>query len=414
VRPHDNADSLQLCVVFNNQVVISKEMQKGDIVFYVPTDMQLDYEFCKENKLLRSQGGYLEDNKRNVKCIKLRGQRSDGIVLPIKSLEKFTDITKLSPGQKIDTLDGIEIVKKYIPTGKVYKSNSPEIEKKNSIKMKFPLFVEHSDTNQLDYNMDCFNMNDEIIITEKLHGTSGRTANTKAITKQQRNIAQRWIDRFLHRKIPIEAVREYISGTRRTVLTDFNGGYHGSNAFRKYFHDDFKENDKLHYGEEIFYEIVGYVDEKTPIMPPSNNTKTKDKEFIKEYGENTFFDYGCVPGQNEIYVYRMTYTDDSGYKIEYPWDLVKLRCEQMGIKTVPELDRFLFTTQEDLLARVDLLLDRPSTLDNGHVSEGVVIRRNNIPGFAALKKKGFYFKMLEGIIKDNSSVPDREELEEIE
>lgn len=70
----------------------------------------------------------------------------------------------------------------------------------------------------------------------------------------------------------------------------------------------------------------------------------------------------------------------------------------MGLKTIPELEWF-FTTQEDLLSKVGLLLDRPSVIDSKHVAEGVVVRRNNIPRFVALKKKCFYFKILEGLIK---------------
>ena len=45
----------------------------------------------------------------------------------------------------------------------------------------------------------------------------------------------------------------------------------------------------------------------------------------------------------------MTCTTPNGYIIEYPGDLVKRRATEMGLDTVPELDRFIYTTEEDFL-----------------------------------------------------------------
>ena len=59
------------------------------------------------------------------------------------------------------------------------------------------------------------------------------------------------------------------------------------------------------------------------------------------------------------------------------------------------------------------MLDIPDEIDPRHVCEGVVVRIDNRSKFAAYKKKGFYFKVLEGIIKDNSDAPDIEEAEEL-
>ena len=41
----------------------------------------------------------------------------------------------------------------------------------------------------------------------------------------------------------------YISGTRKTILNTYNGGYYGSNKFRKCYHQDFETRDLLHEGE---------------------------------------------------------------------------------------------------------------------------------------------------------------------
>ena len=152
-------------------------------------------------------------------------------------------------------------------------------------------------------------------------------------------------------------------------------------------------------------------------MTPGDNTKTKDKAFIKQYGKTTTFSYGCSPtGDNKplnrYFVYRMTYTTPEGVVIEYPWDLVKQRAEQMGFETVPELERFIYTTEEDFLARIAKYEDIPSTIDSSHVIEGVVIRKMNGTRFDVAKDKSFNFRVLENLIKVDAEMPDMEEMEE--
>lgn len=394
--------------MFNNQVVISKDMYEGQIVLYVPTDMQLSEEFCIENKLLRSMGGYIDDKKRNVTTVKLRGQRSDGIVLPIECLSKFTDISTLKCGDRVSVLNGKEIIKKYVPPVKVIQENKKEKIEKQAKESRFPLFKEHVDTLQLDFNLDVFKVNDEIIITEKLEGTSGRTSYNDTIVDVPQNFIQKQINKILHKPTPTEIIKKYVSGTRRTILTNFDGGFYDSNLFRKTFHDDLEQNNKLHQGETVYYEIVGFLPNGKPIMPSHDNKKVKDKEFEREYGNKTVFSYGCEEKQCKMFVYRMT-MNTGEIEIEYPWQLVKLRCEQMGIETVPELEHFMFTTVEDLCARVDLLLDRPSIIDSKHVAEGICVRRNNATTFSCLKKKGFYYKSLISAFKSETDVADMEE-----
>ena len=236
----------------------------------------------------------------------------------------------------------------------------------------------------------------------KLHGTSQRTAHT--IKKSKVNL--------LHKLFGIKNKKswEYVTGTRRVTLDNFDGGFYGSNAFRKQWHDFFVG--KLHKGESVYLELVGYTDDGALIMPECDNKKTQDEEFIKKYGDKTRFTYGCGVGQSDIYVYRMTMTNEDGQVIEYPWELVKLRCEQMGVKHVPELDKFIFTTKEDLLERVNKYLDIADPIGKTHVNEGIIARIEGKEKFTAFKQKGFYFKMLEGLIKA-SDVLDIEEEESL-
>lgn len=414
LRKHDNADRLQIATFFNTDVVVGIDTKVGDIGVYFPSDLKLGIEFCEANNLCRKKdengdniGGFLDPEKRNVKAIKLRGVKSDGVYCPIKSLETFCDINSLSVGDTIATLNGIVICEKYIPNRQ---RMSDGINKVKTIKIKpveYPLFTEHVDTEQLVYNISAFKPGDICYITLKMHGTSGRTGNTIKISEKNKS----FIDKILRREPKKETNWDIVSGTRRVVLDDYSGGFYGDNIFRKKYQDLF--SGKLMKGEEVFYEIVGFVSENKPIMPDGNNKKLNDKEFVKQYGDTTRFSYGCEDGENDIYVYRMTITNEDGYVVEYPWELVKLRCEQMGVKHVPEFDKFIYTTEEDLMNRVNSFVDGADPIGKTHVREGVVARIDNRPIFKAYKHKSYEFRVLEGLIKESAVAPDIEEAQEV-
>lgn len=71
------------------------------------------------------------------------------------------------------------------------------------------------------------------------------------------------------------------------TLRSYNGGFYGSNEFRKKYNDMFIG--KLPKGMTVYGEIVGWVNENTPIMPRCANSKVKDKTFSKKYGNETIF-----------------------------------------------------------------------------------------------------------------------------
>ena len=413
VRKHENADRLNIVNVFGNDVVTSKDVKEGTVMIYFPTDGQLSYDYAYKNNLLRKDkegnpmGGYLDPEKRNVRAIKLRGENSDGILLGLGSLRdiiSYETLTALEVGDKIDVLDGVEICKKYVPESKVSKE---KVGKQNSsgtmsLKKRFPQFAEHIDTNQFAYNINDFKKGDIVTISLKVHGTSGRTSF--ALDQRADTLKEKILKFF---KVEISKKYSVISGTRRTVLNSFEGGFYGDNEFRKKYHELF--DGKLEKGETAYYEIVGWIDKSKTIMPSCDNKKLKDKNFVKTYGEKTTFSYGCEKGQSDIFVYRMTKTDEDGNVFEYPTWLAELRCEQMGIKHVPVLDRFIVTSQEDLMDKVDKYEDGHDLIDPRHIREGIILRIENRDKFKAYKQKNFAFKVLEGIIKDEAVEADIEE-----
>ena len=455
LHKHPNADRLQIGECFGNAVVVSMEYEDNQLGIYFPSDGQLSVEFAEANNLLRKKdengnniGGYMDPDKRNVTAIRLRGEKSDGLFLPLKSLESFGDITTLKEGDRIDVFNGHEICKKYIPRRNVRHGHPSEGNKTRKKKVPVaPLFVEHADTEQLAYNLGAFKSGDEIEITLKMHGTSQRTGYLPVFKGYKKTI---W-DKLLRREGTPIYDWGYVSSTRRTVLEDFEGGYYGSNEFRE-THSKFFEG-KLNKGEEIFYEVVGFTHTGTPIMGNGNNEKV-GKDFVKQYGKETVFSYGCEPTprtytgyndsrpgyqdlpvevsipQSDIYVYRMTITNEDGFVVEYTPDFMRYRCEQMGVKCVPvfykgSINQYNWLDSKDLkdMVRYDdageyvkelaeKYYDGPDPVGKTHTREGVVVRIINRPKFCAYKHKNFEFKVLEGIIKDTASAPDMEEAQD--
>ena len=122
LRPHTNADKLQLATFFGETVIVGLDTKIGDIGIYFPCDLQLSLEYCDANDLCRKRAdgtagaGYLEREKRNITAIRLRGEKSYGLYAPLSSLA-FTgvDLSTFKIGDTIDIVGGICICQKYIP-----------------------------------------------------------------------------------------------------------------------------------------------------------------------------------------------------------------------------------------------------------------------------------------------------------
>ena len=410
ISKHSNADSLYITKLFGTQIIIKDDVKEGDIGIYFNSDLQLSQEFCNANKLLRkAHGGYIDDSKRNVRALKLRGEISDGLWLKLSSLSSFGDVSTLKVGQHISEFNGTQIACKYVPVQKEerIRTNTPKQKGSNSsIKVKYPLFVEHIDTLQYDYNKHRLQVGDMVEITLKMHGTSNRTCHSLKKTMKT-NFFRRLL------KLPIieKMSWDYVSGTRRVVLKSNGEDSFYKDTFRKNWHDFFVG--KLHKGETVFSEIVGFLDSGKPIMPSADNKKVNDKSFVKQFGDKTIYSYGCQENENDMYVYRMTLTNEDGHCIEYSLEQMRQRCEQIGVKTVPVLWSGVITDLDEFDRLVTELSDGVDPVGKTHIREGIIIRKLNSPTIEVLKKKGQTFKILENLVKD-SGILDMEEAESLE
>ena len=484
VRKHPNADRLLLADVFGNTVCVSTDYYEGMAGVYFPTDGQLSVEFAEKNNLLRKKddagnniGGYMDPDKRNVTAIRLRGEKSDGLFLPMSALNycyAHGDASiELRVGDVIDgVVNGHDICTKYIPRTNHRQGHVSEGNRTRKKRVATaPLFAEHADTEQLAYNLGAFKVGDEIEITLKMHGTSQRTGYLPVFKGYKRTL----LDRILRREGKPIYDWGYVSGTRRVVLENYEGGFYGDNTFREQHSKMFEG--KLNKGETVYYEVVGFTTSGAPIMGSVDNKKMQDGEFVRRYGQTTTFSYGCHPDgitgvkyhctngpdvilpqfgwnaiqnnddklvcakQSEIYVYRMTMTNEDGFVVEYTPDFMRYRCEQMGVKCVPvffkgtvpqfadimyvdknendrpDADEIAYTRKLDagewVMKMAEQFYDGTDPIGKTHIREGVVVRILNRPKFCAYKHKNFAFKVLEGIAKVNAEAPDMEEAQDV-
>ena len=410
VHKDPNSDRLYLANCYGEGVIVGEDSHEGDLVLYLPEDGQIErwfgdiFNLFKKNRDGTTQGGYLENNG-HVLAIKLRGNHSSGIVINVDKVYSFFGDQHWNEGDKVNLINSKEFCRKYIPKKKGTAADTP----KSSYKGRkaegviYPEFSMHADTEQLAYNLDKFHPGDLLNMTLKMHGTSQRSMRTYA------QLPRGFFRRLFHMKPKTKEA--YVLGTRRCVVHENSQGYYGNDEFRMKHHkalEPFVEP-----GMEVFYEVVGYYgpNEGDTIMPIGENKKLNDKEFLKQFGSRTIFSYGCKPGESAMYIYRIT--SNNGEKEWLPHE-IREWCDKHGFNCVPLVcDDFEFTTIKDLQERINKYFeDLVDPIGKTHVKEGVVIRILNRPVWRAYKSKTYEFKVLEGLIKETSDVPDMEEAQE--
>ena len=332
--PHSNAHSLQGFVIDFNRVWTDMSYKEGDVVVYFPLECQLNPELLSYLNLYqhselnqdKEKKGYFTDSGR-VKAIKLRGEPSEGIVLPIVEIENWLfakgyewefGIGKGALNDQFDSFDDIWICKKYV--SKFTKQQGEPNQQKSKSKVKITSLIGegqfhlHRNTPKLKDNIHQIQPNDIISITDKWHGTSAVFSNV--IVKRQLN----WFEKFLlwcGIKIQVEKYGNVYSS--RTVVKDVDGIKQAEGGF--YDVDIWgivnKELEgKILKGVTLYGEIVGY-------LPTGRGIQGQ-------------YDYGCEVGKHEFRVYRITSTNPDGHVTEYNWQMVKDYCDKYGLLHVPE------------------------------------------------------------------------------
>jgi len=405
------ANNICSAYVLGTRVIVSKEKKVGDIGLFCPTENQLSHEFCHHNNLYRhkelnkdeAKGGFFESNRR-IRTQKFLKTPSDGFFIELSSLE-FTgyDINLLKLGDQFDELNGVKIISKYVSQRTLDYIAKNRIKKPRALSA--PSFLPHVDTEQFNYYVDRIPAGSLISIFSKYHGTSGRYSLSRVY-----KILPRW-KQWINKVIPIFKTEEYqyLVGTRRVVLFEKDEdkkGFHGPETFRFEWLEKLKPY--LTKNLVVYGELVGWANGNT-IMPKHDVTKLQDKAYVKKYGNEIIYKYGCQEGESDFIIYRISMVNDDGASIDFTPYQVQNWCETRGFKYAKQLiPSFIYDGDKERL--VELVTDLTERLDKltedyidfTHISEGVVVRvdcSNPIPLF--YKNKSFAFKVMEGIAKEN-------------
>jgi RNA ligase (TIGR02306 family) len=154
VLTHSNADSLELLKIGHYQCVVQKGLYKtGDVVIFAPEKSILPLELQDPFK------NYLVgENKDRVKSVRLRGEISMGVILPLD----FVDPNNNLPFD-IDISNELNI-KKYEPP---IPSNLSGI----TIRLKDLSYYRRHDCEQFSLYADEFLLDERVFLTEKIHGS---------------------------------------------------------------------------------------------------------------------------------------------------------------------------------------------------------------------------------------------------
>ncbi len=220
VLPHPNADRLEIVKVKGWYCIVGKDVYKvGDEVIYIPIDSMIPKDLAEQLNIWSYLHNKTEDAGR-IKTVKLRGSYSQGLIIPTDIL---TTYGKDVEGRLISEVLGIV---KYEPKPAKYQGLNGGISQRDPN----PNFFRYTDIENIKNYPDVLTDGEDIIITEKIHGTNFRVAN---------------IDGKLH------------VGTRRCDLeVDGIESFYDKNPYAHIFKKYDLEN-ILQPGEQIFGEIYG-------------------------------------------------------------------------------------------------------------------------------------------------------------
>lgn len=396
-----------------NSVLVSKDYREEELYLFFPAESQISHDFLHRNNLYRNQAlnadpnekGYFEDSRR-VKAQKFKGVISTGFIIPLnESMRGYIHETDVQVGDEFNEFNGYEICKKYMRKrnpGQTGFSNPRTKVLDDVIDEKYA--PEHPDTAHLLRNSHKLSLDDYIIISYKLHGTSARTYNT--VVKRKLSRKER-IAKWFGVQVPEEEYN-YVAASRRTLKSvDFEELPNKNHFFKEgdLWSEVAKKHlkDKLYKGESVYYEIVG---------------KTYGGEEIQGG-----YSYGFT--EPTIYVYRIANINPQGVEVDLSYEQMEERARQLGLNVCPvffkgKLGEFIekydsgqtYVDITEPLERIfyNKLLEKPSIIDPNVVEEGFCLRLDKYPKAEIYKIKSRKFLEHETKAKDKDLV-DLEEQE---
>lgn len=317
--PVPGLDNLVGYTRFGMQALTSKGTAPGLYLLF-STEVQLSETFARANNLYReaslnadqSQTGYLEPNRR-VKAIKLRGNRSESLLMPLRSLSYLLpDLSKFKEGDVFDSINGVAICRKYVSKPPRQQGNQPKARVR---KIDEKVFPQHADSENYFRNSDKIPAAAVVTISQKLHGTSVRYGNVPVVADLK------WWEKLLRRPARLE--HRFVVGSRRVVKSidlsaeEGKAHWYADGDLWTAYADKNAISDRIPKDHVVFGELVGYT--------------ASGAEIQKGYT------YDCEPGQAQLFVYRVAVVTTDGLVVDYNPVQMDKWCADRGFATVPRL-----------------------------------------------------------------------------
>lgn len=170
IQPIPNADKIELVTVDGWNVVVAKDVghKVGDLVIYCEIDSFLpireEFEFLRKSSYKKM--GDVEGFR--LRTVKLRGQVSSGLILPLSILNPPNTNIYVTPFEGLDVTEMLDIVK--------YEQPIPA-ELAGKVKGVFPSFIPKTDEERIqnltkEYEEWKYQSKHQFYVTEKLDGSS--------------------------------------------------------------------------------------------------------------------------------------------------------------------------------------------------------------------------------------------------
>ena len=350
----EKCDNVQGAIIMGNQVIVSKDVKIGDTGLYFPLECALSKEYLSNNNLYNkselnadnTKKGYFDENGR-VRCQRFRGHKSEGLFMPLESLQCF-GVLELEINTCFDEINGFPICSKYIVKQNRTPGQPGSRKSKTKIKYESKLienqFRFHDDTAMLYRNLHRITPESLIHISYKMHGTSG--ISSYILCKKKLN----WIEKLLSKlNVNIKTeIYDYIYSSRKVIKNEElnpNAQHYYSEDIWSIAHKELEPF--LQKGMTFYYEIVGYLPNGGAIQKDYdygcvNPLELWERDFIiKNEGEKEYLNY-YLKGRDDkksvaIYIYRITSTNVDGKVIEFSAKQVQDFCKKNGLNAVSEL-----------------------------------------------------------------------------
>ncbi|AQP30812.1 RNA ligase [Mycobacterium phage Maxxinista] len=396
-------DNLVGVPVLGCQALTQRDAKEGDLRIAFTVETQLSVDYAHYNNLFRdaernedpNETGYLE-NHRRIKAMKLRGHKSSALLMPLESVAwTGVDPSELQEGDTFDTLNGHEICRKYeLPVKHTHGAKASKVQRAFK-RVDAKVFPEHLDTDNFFRSAHLLEAGREVIVTQKLHGTSIRVGNVPVLRQKK------WLERLINRWVKTPDYEFDVVYGSRKVIKDVNN----PNQNHYYQSDIWTEYGKkiaalIPEGFIVYGELIGWTPDGQPIQKG--------------------YTYDVPRGEAHLYVYRVAHINSQGHLSDLSWNGVKQFCQVRGLKWTPEMDRVSFggadpeypsieeltqyiTQAMDMRyadhydktvagTAVAALIDRPISLsDKKSVDEGVCLRQDGlVPTILKAKSPKFF------------------------